>query len=140
MREIEDVIVLLFLVACSVCDWRKKEIPVKLLIAMSAVSAILTILHIEEMPRSRFLGAGLGLLFFIISKCTKQAVGYGDSWLILLLGIYLGVMKTIQLLFAASLVAGIVSLFYLWKCHWKKNATIPFVPFLAAAYLGVMFI
>ena len=85
-------------------------------------------------------GIGIGILFFIVSKVTKEAIGYGDSWLILLLGLYLGASKVLQLLFAASLGAAVVSLFYLWKYHWKRNATLPFVPFLVLAYLGVMFV
>lgn len=51
------------------------------------------------------------MVFLLISKCTRESIGYGDSWLILLLGIQLGYLKAISVLFAASLLAGVASLF-----------------------------
>jgi prepilin signal peptidase PulO-like enzyme (type II secretory pathway) len=78
------------------------------------------------------------LFFFFISKFTKEAIGYGDSWLILILGIYLGSFEVLQVLFWATILAAIVALFLLCKKRCKRNITIPFVPYLAVAFLGVV--
>lgn len=138
MREIANGVILAFLVILAILDWRKKEIPVVLMLIMSGAVVAFTVFCRTESVRSSAAGAGVGLLLFIISKCTKEAIGYGDSWLILLLGVYLGGLRVVQVMFAASLLSAVCSLFYLWKCHWKRSATIPFVPFLAIAYLGDM--
>ncbi len=138
MREIANVVILVFLVILAILDWRKKEIPVLLMLFMSVAVVAFTVFCRTESVRSCVAGAGVGLLLFLVSKCTKEAIGYGDSWLILLLGVYLGGLRVVQLMFVASLLSAVCSLFYLWKCHWKRSATIPFVPFLTIAYLGDM--
>ena len=140
MCKIVDGIVLTLLGACALSDWRRREIPLLLLLITSVIVVVLSIFCKTERVGSILGGALIGVVFFCISKCTKEAVGYGDSWLILLLGINLGVRKLLQVLFAASLAAGIYSLLCLWKHHWKRSATIPFVPFLTAAYMGVVFL
>lgn len=138
MCKIEDWIVFILLGICSVSDCKKKTIPVILLIILSIAVAVFAIICDAVSMKLRVCGAFVGLLFLLISKCTKEAIGYGDSWLILLLGIHMGSLRVVEVLFAASLLAGIASLFFLWKCHWKRNATLPFVPFLSISYLGAM--
>ena len=140
MCQIADWIVLALLVGCAICDWKWREIPLYLLIVMSVDVLILAIGCDGQSLGSRLGGALIGVLFFLIGKCTKEAIGYGDSWLMLALGVYLGAMRLLQLLFTASLAAGILSLFFLWKKRWKKTETIPFVPFLMVGYLGVVFL
>ncbi len=138
MCKIADGIILLLLSMCSVSDLKKKTLPFLLLVAFSVTVAIFVLLDGAGNVRLRVGGAIIGILLLIVSKCTKESIGYGDSWIILLLGIYLGYLRILRVLFAASLFAGIVSVFFLWKCGWKKTATLPFVPFLSLSYLGVV--
>ena len=140
MCQIADWMVLALLVACAICDWKWREIPLYLLIVMSVDVLILAIGCGGLRLGLRLGGALVGVLFFLIGKCTKEAIGYGDSWLMLLLGVYLGAMQLLQLLLIASVVAGVISLFFLWKKRWKKTVAIPFVPFLVVGYLGVVFL
>ena len=138
MCGIIDWIMLSLLLACSVTDWKRKRIPLYLLLIMSVIVIVSVIICPVENIWLRVGGAALGIVFFLISKVTKEAIGYGDSWLILLLGIYLGGIRALQVLFAASVLAAVVSLFYLWVRRFKRSATLPFVPFLALAFLGAM--
>lgn len=140
MCKVADWIILALLGGCAISDWKRKEIPLYLLIVMSVDVLLLSICCGSQTVGSRIGGALIGVLLFVIGKFTKEAIGDGDSWLILLLGVYLGTIKLLQVLFAASLTAGIFSLFFLWTRRWKKSATIPFVPFLFVMYLGVMLI
>lgn len=139
MCTITGWLLLIMLVMCSISDWKKKEIPLWMLLLFSVAVVGILFLCPGESAGSRLGGATIGILLFGISKCTKEAVGYGDSWIILLLGLCLGGPKLLQVLLAASLAAGICSVFFLWKLRWRKNATLPFIPFLTLAYLGVMF-
>ena len=138
MCKIADWIVCVMLGVCSVSDWKTKEIPVIWLVIMSIVIGILTVLCNAVSIRLRIGGVLLGMLFLLISKCTKEAIGYADSWLVLLLGLYAGGLQTMHVLFGASLLAAICSIFHLWRHHWKRSATLPFVPFLAISYLGAI--
>ena len=125
MCEIADLLVLAMLIACSYSDARKKTMPVYLLIIFSAVVGGVALLCKDISIQTRLGGGLLGLFFLLASKCSKEAIGYGDSWIILLLGVQMGGM-------------GAVSLVFLWKHHWKRNMTLPFVPFLTISYIGAM--
>lgn len=140
MCEIVKWAVFVLLLGCSISDCRKKQIPILLLILFGIV--VFVSLFVCKTPSGfdRIGGALLGLLLFFVSKCTKEAIGYGDSWLIFFLGIYLGGLAALQILFVASLFASGCSLLLLWKKGWKKSITIPFAPFLGLAYLGAIFI
>lgn len=41
-------------------------------------------------------GALMGAIFWLISKYTNQAIGYGDSWLLGNMGIYLGGISMLE--------------------------------------------
>ena len=138
MCQIENWVIFLLLVMCSISDFKKKTMPAVLLIIFSITVLGFAIFGDSVGVRLWVGGAILGMLFLLISKCTKEAIGYGDSWLILLLGIQLGSLEAIGVLFAASLLAAVSSLFFLWKCNWKRDTSLPFVPFLCISYLGAM--
>lgn len=82
----------------------------------------------------------VGVLFLIISKCTKEAIGYGDSWMILLLGVYLGLWNILWLLSIAFVLSGVMSAFVLRKNKYFSKVSFPFIPFLAVSYAGVMYL
>lgn len=48
-------------------------------------------------------GIGVGVLFLLVSKVTEEAIGYGDSVAIMILGGYLGFWKVVGVLAAAFL-------------------------------------
>lgn len=138
MCKIADLIVFVLLVACSVSDWRKKTIPYASLVVLGMAVLALAVLCDATSTRMRISGALMGIMFLLISKCTHEAIGYGDSWILLLLGVHMGLLKVLNVLSVAAVLAAVVSLFFLWKCHWKRQATLPFVPFLTVSYLGVI--
>ena len=129
-----------FLVWCSLWDLKKRCIPMMALVMMQCLAVIIVVLFGWDNLHLKVLGVLLGFFFLGISKWTREAIGYGDSWLILILGLQLGILKLLRLLLFASLLSGVVSLICLWAYKWKKTATIPFVPFLTIAYMGVVFV
>ena len=138
MCVLADGVMLGFLTYCGILDWKTREIPMWLLTLYSGVSVGLTFLLREERLGSIIVGFGVGVIFLLISKMTKEAVGYGDSWIITILGVYLGGQRLIWTLFLSSFFAGLVALFLLWKNKWKGGSSLPFVPFLAASFLVVV--
>ena len=54
------------------------------------------------------------------------------------MGIYLGGISMLEVATTAFFLTGLVSLAGIVIKQWKKNVTGPFVPFLTAAYLGVI--
>lgn len=89
---------------------------------------------------SAISGAVPGIVLGIISWITREAVGYGDVWIITLLGIYLGIWDTVTLVCIAFFFSSIAAVGCLvWK-KFRRDTRIPFVPFLTAAYVGVVFL
>lgn len=143
MCEINTLLILGCLILCSVIDIRTRKIPTILLIYMSIGAAVCSIWSVHQKIVSALDVAGgiiVGILFLMISKYTEEAVGYGDSWILLLIGACLGCRETLELVMAAFFLTGLVSLIGFTFKKWKKTIAIPFVPFLTAAYIGVVFL
>lgn len=140
MCKIAEIFVAVLLIVAAYKDWKTKRISSWLLFGMSVVILGTRLFIIEESLLSTAGGIVIGIMFFVLSKCTKESVGYGDSWLILLLGIFLGGRRVLELVLLATLLAGLFSLVRGIRHGWNRKQTIPFVPFLAAAYIGVMFL
>ena len=85
-------------------------------------------------------GAGVGIVFIVVSRVTEEAFGYGDSILILIMGGFIGFWNILSLLVAAFSMAALFSIFMLLRKKFHRKSAFPFVPFLTAAYIGGMII
>lgn len=128
------------LLVLSWIDIRIHQVPEKVLIGSNA-AAVLYHLAVRQMNIWVIAGgAGVGLLFFLFSKATREGIGYGDSWTILILGIYVGVWKLLEVLCAAFVMLGIYSAIILCRKKMSRSAALPFLPFLTAGYVLSVFI
>lgn len=134
-RVIEWAMAML-LVFLSYSDWKTKKVSV-LPLGLTMVLSMIACIFVDSVSVWQILGGLLiGLLFLGISKLTKEAVGYGDSWLILSLGIYVGATRLLEILCVASFLASIFSILYCMWHGWSKKHTLPYIPFITIAYLG----
>ena len=81
-------------------------------------------------------GGASGALFVIVSRMTEEAFGYGDSILITITGIFSGNMGSSGDAGTAFFLAAVFSGIMLSRKIYTRKSSFPFVPFLAAAYLG----
>lgn len=137
MHRVADVVMMGLLTLASWNDWRRKVVSVNLLVVMN-LAAICKVIACRDSIGEVLLGVLIGLGFFLISKWSQEQIGYGDSWLILILGIYAGGKRILLLLFVASLGAALFSLIFCLLYHWNRKFSIPFIPFLTVAFLGVI--
>ncbi len=140
MCEISKWILLGFLIVFSISDFKWRGVRTWMLVMMSVVVLLFGIFVTEEPIWSILGGVIVGVLFLGISYGTKESIGYADSWLILILGVYLGIRDTLLMLTVAFFFAGLVSLVGIAVKRWKRNGTIAFIPFLTMAYIGVILI
>ena len=77
-------------------------------------------------------GIGVGVLFLFVSKVTEEAIGYGDSVAIMILGGYLGFWKVVGVLAAAFFTSGVCSVILAFRGRVKA---MPFFPFLTLGYI-----
>lgn len=66
-------------------------------------------------------GLGCGIVFLMISKWSQEGIGYGDSWMILNMGIFLGIWNLLGMLMLAFFVAAMAAGAGLWSGKWEKD-------------------
>ncbi len=87
-----------------------------------------------------FGGFLLGFIMFFISLLTKEKIGKGDAFVIMLTGVFLGFWKNIFLLWVAFLFAGLIALFDLLVKKKKSSDELAFVPFIFLGYIFLLIV
>jgi leader peptidase (prepilin peptidase)/N-methyltransferase len=128
-----------FLAICAVWDAVKKEIPLLVVWLGMLTAVILRVAGVIETQSFGVLGAALlpGFLFWVISYVTREKVGYGDGWILLLIGLFAGAEKCIAALMTALFVESIFLIILLALRKINRDKEVPFVPFLLVG-LGVI--
>lgn len=149
MRIEDDFIkgvVFVFLCICAVFDIRKKEIPFILVVSGMAAAVGFTLWRSlwrigngEVYAAETALSLLPGAFFLLVSRCTKEKVGYGDGLLLLITGLMIGFYQCFFGLCIGLFLSAFFAVFLLLLHKAEKGSSIPFVPFLAAG-MGVCFI
>lgn len=136
--EISQAGCLFYLGSLSIVDIRSRKIPIWLLAAGGVLAAGFQIIWGELPGILIILGGMVGLVFLAVSKATGEDFGYGDSILIGILGIYLGLWNLLCLLAAAFLFAAGAAMVALIRRKFRRKTLLPFVPFLGIGYVAVL--
>jgi leader peptidase (prepilin peptidase)/N-methyltransferase len=83
------------------------------------------------------LGLLPGIFLLFLSKATRESIGMGDGVMMLVLGIYLGVRKVLDLFFLSLFLSSIWAGFLLLVKKKRRDWEFPFVPFLFLGYVGM---
>lgn len=121
---------MVILVALSVFDIRKKEIPMWGICLLGMVSLGYLITGSGIIFYDAIMGCVPGMLLIILALLTKEKVGYGDGLVLLFIGLALGFELSMYMLMLALFLNCVMcgALFALHKVG--KQTPIPFVPFL----------
>ena len=133
-------IFLVYIAALAVMDFKYRKLPLKTLLSGLFIAAAGCLCGREISPVLLATGGCMGIVFLLISRVSGESSGYGDSILILIIGIFLGFWNLMYLLLGAFSMAAVFSAVMMIKHRFNRKSSFPFVPFLAAAYLGGMFI
>ena len=130
----------LYMIVLAVMDikWKKLSLAVLLSGFIIVVAGFLCGRDIHVILLAA--GAGVGIVFLVISRVTEESFGYGDSILIVIMGGFLGFWNILSLLVMAFSMSALFSIFLLIKKKFHRKSAFPFVPFLTAAYIGGIFI
>ncbi|MGN1165772.1 MAG: prepilin peptidase [Lachnospiraceae bacterium] len=138
--EISRIICFCILLVLSLMDIRCREIPAVVLILGDLSAVIYQIVFQQENIVVTVGGIAVGAIFFLISKATEEGIGYGDSFGILGLGIYLGLWKLMEVLAVTFFLLASGAIFALCLNKMSRKYALPFYPFLTAGYLIWVFI
>lgn len=140
MCRVVEYVMASLLIVLAYKDWRTKRVSAWLLGVIMILAISARVFLVSMSIKETVAGVVIGVLLLGISKWSKEAIGYGDSWLIFSLGIYLGGMKLLQVISFASFLACFFSIVYCMRHGWNRKHTLPYIPFITMAYLGGMFL
>lgn len=127
-----EVLLFLFLGICAVFDGVEKKIPLAV-IWLGIITAI--VLHIEGIiGDGSWWDIGMsvlpGMIFWMLSFVTHEKVGYGDGWMLVMIGLFTGLWKCFLILMVGLVSESLSVLVLLAFKRISKDRQIPFAPFL----------
>ncbi len=137
-EAIMRIILLLGLFGIAWMDYKTKLIDVRWLWLVGFVGVILLFVQngIGAIGRVA-LGIVPGMLLLAFAWASNESIGFGDGWLFVVTGIFLGVQKNLLLLFGSLLTAGVFAIACLVLKRKEKDDRIALAPFVLMAYVGV---
>ena len=138
MKIILLVITCIYMLWISVEDIIKKMLSVKMLILGFMLVPVFLFVFDEIPFYDRILGMLPGVLMLICSIVSRGRIGYADGFVILMLGICMGLADVILITTIAFLTIGIFSAVMIALKKIRFKSTIPFIPFMFIGFLAAM--
>lgn len=132
------VVVMGMLALCSAEDIKKKRIRLNPLLAFGILGIFFHMLWRMQSIGDLLLGMTVGVVLLFLSVLTGGKIGMGDAILLIVTGIYLGLRQNLELFFYGLLMCSMWALGLLILRKKSRKDSIPFVPFLLAAYMGML--
>ena len=118
----------------SYWDIRFRQIPIIVTVVAGGIGLLCRMIAGVEL-QTLLWGLLPGLICLGIGKITRQAIGYGDGFLLCAMGMILPMEQLLAIGMIAIFFAGLWGLFLLVIRKKGRKDTLPFVPFLLAAYI-----
>lgn len=127
-----ELFLLPFLAVCAVFDGLRRQIPLIVVWAGMLLAVCLQVGGCMEGVSllSAVLSLTPGLGFFLLSFLTGEKVGYGDGWVLLMIGLFMGIYRCFLILLIGLLVESAVAVVLLSLRKIQRDREIPFSPFL----------
>lgn len=121
----------------AIRDIRKREVSKRMVGVYFWLAVLGHGMSGEGLTGAILAGVLPGCVCLMLSRISQEALGYGDSMLILVIGISLGLERCMTLVCWAFILSGIWALILLVVRRIGRKREMPFVPFLLIGY-GVM--
>lgn len=123
----------------AIADIRERAIPVIFLVIFGMIAVIYTVTVGEREWISILYSLIPGVFFLAVSLCTRESVGYGDGWTVMILGLLIGAEGCFVTVCVGLLLSAFSSLVLLVLRKVNGKSRLPFLPFLTIG-LGVWII
>ncbi|XCP85448.1 prepilin peptidase [Roseburia hominis] len=138
MRVIGEAVFLVMLAVGAFWDVRSRKVPVVYLIFFTLAVVLYQMIWFRQRWMLWVLGMSVGVCFLMLSRLSGEGISYGDSWMILNLGMLLGIWKVFAVLAGAFVLMLVAALIGVKIRKWGRKTRIPFLPFLLAGYVGAL--
>lgn len=127
-----EIVLFLFLAVCAVFDGLMKRVPLAV-VWLGMLTAVCFRIG-GVMGETDLVLTALALLpgagFFLLGFITREKVGYGDGWTLLMIGLFVGAYRCFLILLVGLMVESAVAMVLLAIRKVKRDREIPFLPFL----------
>ena len=127
-----------FLFMAALLDYRQRSLNINFLCISFAAGFLLQTISGELALWEMLAGAALGGAAAVLSKLSRQAIGYGDSFMIAVCGAWLGFFENILLILCSFLFLAVFGILAMVLKKAKAKDSLPFAPFLLAGYAAVL--
>ena len=134
-----EIFLFLLLGICAVIDGTKREIPI-VVVWLGIAAAIVLRLQGAIDEGSWFMAVLSmipGAMFWMLSFVTGEKVGYGDGWMLVMIGSFVGLWRCFLILLIGLIAESISVLILLAVQRISGDRRVPFAPFLLFG-LGVV--
>ena len=136
MLEIIKIVVLgVFLLIEGIRDLQKHKVSMITVMIAGILGVIFQFGIIQENGLEILGGILIGIVLLLLAKITREKIGYGDGWIFVVTGIYLGFHSNMYLLLLSLFLASLVSICLLVFKKVNKKTELPFVSFVLPGYL-----
>lgn len=132
---IEIIITGIFLAICTYTDLKGKCINICICLIFGIIAMVYKCIFGNSNILSLLQAVMPGIFIMLVSIISKESIGKGDAIVISTIGLYLGGINTIIILFnglIASCLSGILCIIFMKK---EKGYRLPFVPFVTLAFI-----
>ena len=133
----KTMVIMIFLILSTLLDLRKKEVNISLCISFALVGLIYEIFISKTDILSIILGIIPGIFLMLTSIVTNEEIGKGDAVILGIIGIFLGLKKSILVLIYALFMTVIIGGILLLIRKKNKKYKFPFVPFILFSYIAL---
>ena len=135
MQVVLTILLLFYFFLAALIDVRQGELSLWFLLAGFLSGLTLQLLFCRCPVSELVLSWIPGGILFLISGLSRQAIGFGDSALLLGAGCFLLLPRTLLLLVLSFLAAGGTSVLLVVLKKKKRSDDLPFAPFYLAGYV-----
>lgn len=132
---IKEIVLVVGLTIMSIEDIRRKEIRRIWLIGLGMAGIVIAIVAGDIDGTQYLFRLVPGIVCFLVAWVTGEQIGFGDAFLIFIMGLYCNVTELINVCMFALILVGIVSVFLMTVAKKSKKYELPFIPFV---FLGRM--
>lgn len=144
MIEILEIIRIIvlgeFLLIEGYRDLRQRNISMMVVWIVGVLGMILQFAGIKENGIEIAGGIIIGVFFLLMAKITDEKIGYGDGWVLMISGLYLGFRDNMYLFLISLMLASFVAIILLLTKKANKKTELPFVSFMLPGYLLLLVI
>lgn len=132
------IIVVLMLIYESIVDLKKKYIHLWPVLVTGLMGGVINMSIYGIKASGIMAGAAVGGILLLMAFVSRQQIGYGDAVVFLALGMCLGPVTALWVLWLSMLAAGVAGTVGIIRKKHGWRSQLPYMPFVTVGYIVLL--